>query len=398
MASNLKVLFVGNIVPMEIVNLLNLSVAGKKYEISLAKSLNILLGDNIKIVSISTQGRREAKRLKIKEVFQEKNYVHTKVVNFPIVSDLVRDTHFFFILLKWSLVNFRYKRVVVILNSPFGICLSALISKYIIGVKPVSLTIDTPFTQENSFTGVVGWYNKRLFSLGHYLLKSFSGIIVLNRNAIDILKIKIPFLVTKIGFEEEDYNFEHQDSISNNSIFYPRKIVFAGTLVHYNGISELLQAFTMLNKREYELHIYGYGPMEKEVKEYAYNDSNIVFHGRIENRNLLNKLSSADLLINPRNTSNPTDYFSFPSKLVEYILSGRPVLTTRVKSIPNEYEEFLFFIDEETPQGISKSIHDFFSIDSNLVKEKTLNGVSYIKENQNWKIISNEFLTFLEII
>lgn len=398
MVSNLKVLFVGNIMPMEIVNLLNLSVAGKKYEISLAKALNTLLGDNLKIVSLSKQGRREARRLKINEVFQGKCFIQTKTVNFPMISDLLRDTHFFLILLKWSLVNIRYKRVIVILNSPFGVCFSALIFKYFTGVKPVSLTIDTPFTKENSFKGFLGRYNRILFSGGYYLLKSFSGIVVQNRNAIDVLKLKIPSLITRIGFDETDYTDLNEVSINHESNPFPKRIIYAGTLIYYNGIPALLKAFSLLNRFEYELHIYGYGPMENEVQEFAQGSSNIYFHGRTTNQSILSILPTADLLINPRSTEDQVDLFGFPSKLVEYILSGRPVLTTRTRSIPNELEEFLFFIDVETPQGISKSIQDFFLKDANLVNEKTLNGLSYIRGNHNWTIITKELLTFLETI
>lgn len=380
---------------MEIVDLLNLSVAGKKYEISLTKALNTLLGDNLKIVSLSKQGRREARRLKINEVFQNKCYIQTNTVYCPIVSDLVRDTHFFFILLKWSLVNIRNKRVVVILNSPFGVCFSALIFKYLTGVKPVSLTIDTPFTQENFFVGILGWYNKIIFAWGHYLLRLFSGIIVLNKCAVEALKLRIPFLVSTIGYEERNnyYLFEQRvDSVLTEKV---KKIVYTGTLTLSKGIITLINAFRDLDQDVYQLNIYGYGPLEADIREIAASHKNIIFHGRIEYKSLLERISEADLLVNATDTNNLADQFSFPSKLIDYMLSGRPVLTTRSRSIPKGYFEFLFFIDEQTPEGFKHAIRNFFLNDPLLVKHKTLAGINYIRKKQNWTIISKKIVNFV---
>ena len=48
-----QVLFCGNALPIEVIEDLNLSLAGKKYEINLLKSLNNQLGKRLDILSLA---------------------------------------------------------------------------------------------------------------------------------------------------------------------------------------------------------------------------------------------------------------------------------------------------------------------------------------------------------
>ena len=75
-------------------------------------------------------------------------------------------------------------------------------------------------------------------------------------------------------------------------------------------------------------------------------------------------------------------------------MSGKPVLTTKFDSLPVEYNDFLFFIDEETPDGYCSAIKKCFSKDPQEIKVMINAGVKYIKKNQNWTIISKEIIIF----
>ena len=45
--------------------------------------------------------------------------------------------------------------------------------------------------------------------------------------------------------------------------------------------------------------------------------------------------------------------YSFPSKNMEYMVSGTPVLTTRLPGMPMEYYPYVYFIEEESADGIA---------------------------------------------
>jgi len=396
----MKVLFVGNILPMEVVDLLKLSIAGKKYELALTKALNEILGDNLKIVSAAKRGRKESKQIANSFVFPGKKFkvlLHGRV---PFLNDLITNLHFFIKLFFWSISNLRHRRVALILNSPFGFCIAAILLKYMTGIKPVSLTIDTPFVKDNDFGGIVGFYNKISFKIGHKILKLFSGIILLNKGVLDVLKLKIRHHITSIGFDEKRYqlhsNIKNHKAAKSNIGAY--KVVYAGTLMHSKGISNLMEAFELIDNKNIELNLYGYGPLENAVIEHTKQNDKVKFFGRINNDELQLKFTEADLLINPILIEDSSHDFGFPSKLTEYILSGCPVLTTRFKSLPEQYLSFVFLINEETPNGIRQAILSVYNEADEVIKAKVEQGIEYIMQNQNWGIISVNLKNFLETI
>lgn len=64
----------------------------------------------------------------------------------------------------------------------------------------------------------------------------------------------------------------------------------------------------------------------------------------------------ATLLINPRPTTEAYTKYSFPSKNMEYMVSGTPVLTTKLPGMPAEYNEYVYLVDEETVDGQSQTL------------------------------------------
>lgn len=145
---------------------------------------------------------------------------------------------------------------VIIENSPAGVAMCCTALKKLYKVPVYSITIDTPFTASLSHDGVLGKINCWKFRLGQKQLKHFNGIISFTKEVCKQLNIDIPCLEFAIGCEEKNIPLDNDGFEVNEH--YPRKIVYAGTLIYYNGITEMLNAFADLGEA-YQLHIYGYG-------------------------------------------------------------------------------------------------------------------------------------------
>jgi glycosyltransferase involved in cell wall biosynthesis len=391
----MKLLYVGHILPMEVSKALRASIAANKFECSFVKALDNELDGNVDVVSFAYSGHAEIRRNNISEVYAGKPFTHISPSSKLFLGALFRNTIFFLLELKWCFKNIRYDKVILVINSPLGICALSLLNR-IFGGKIVSFTIDTPFTATNTFKGVLGWHAKNIFSLGHRILRLFSGIIVLNKAAVAKLRLRIPYLVVKMGYDEAAYDFDCREGAPAYDSHAPFNIVYAGTLIDYNGVVTLAKAFGLLDREKYMLHVYGSGPLEREIAEYSRANSNIVFHGLVDNFEVLKVFSEADMLINPRVTSASVVDFTFPSKLTEYILSGRPVLTTDFSSMPEEYKKFVFLIEDETPEGFCSAIERVFSEDQQNRIERCNAGSQYIRRHQTWKRISKDVRNFIE--
>ena len=128
----------------------------------------------------------------------------------------------------------------------------------------------------------------------------------------------------------------------------------------------------------------------------AEKHENIVFHGRFSPEDTTDILSSYDLLLNPRIIDPSIENFTFPSKLVDYLLTGKSVLTSKFKTLPDAYYNFVYTIDEMSAEGIAKAVEGVFSEDSETRRKKSEMGLKYLKNHQTYDKIAKEIIDFIK--
>ena len=133
-------------------------------------------------------------------------------------------------------------------------------------------------------------------------------------------------------------------------------VMYSGVLDLRYGIPELLDAMKLLDEN-YELWLTGDGNAVELIKERAAGDPRIRFYGYLPSRqDLLNKQAQATMLISPRRDVEEASKYCFPSKLFEYMVSGRPVISCLLAGIPEEYHDYIFPLPHATAQEIAGAI------------------------------------------
>lgn len=141
------------------------------------------------------------------------------------------------------------------------------------------------------------------------------------------------------------------------SIKDPHKVLmYTGNLGARYGIRLLLDAFQLIGDSEYRLWVRGNGELASLVKERAQEDSRIVYLEQMSREKLMKKEQEATLLVNPVLSSQEFTPFFFPSKTLEYMASGTPTLMAKLSCIPSDYYEHLFFLEEESVEGMTAEI------------------------------------------
>lgn len=133
-------------------------------------------------------------------------------------------------------------------------------------------------------------------------------------------------------------------------------ILYTGNLGRRYGILQLLKAFHQIKKDNYRLCICGTGDGLEDVKHYETIDSRISYLGTFPRKEIIKMQKQATLLINPRRSTDAYTIYSFPSKTMEYMASGTPTLMSHLKSIPKEYDEYLFYFNDESIDGFCKQM------------------------------------------
>lgn len=208
---------------------------------------------------------------------------------------------------------------------------------------------DTMFT----YTGKRGII-KKLFS-GFYkqgavgLQNKFDGYVFLTDAMSDKVAPGKPYVVVETIADAKVFDGIIVDKAK------PPAIAYAGALYKKYGLDLLLEAFSLV-KEDCELWLFGSGDYEEQIIAAAKQDERIKFYGRVSREEVLNRERAASLLLNVRNDVDDYTKYSFPSKMVEYLLSGTPVLTTRLSGIPDEYYRYCFTPTGRTASEIAKSI------------------------------------------
>jgi glycosyltransferase involved in cell wall biosynthesis len=104
----------------------------------------------------------------------------------------------------------------------------------------------------------------------------------------------------------------------------------------------------------------------------------------------------AKLLINPRPVNGKLDTrYNFPSKLMEYMQSGRPVITTRLLGIPEEYDGYMYFFEDDTKQKLAQGIRQVLSEDEARLSAFGSRARKYVNENKNSRVIAKKIFRLM---
>ncbi|WP_165154726.1 glycosyltransferase [Parabacteroides sp. ZJ-118] len=141
-----------------------------------------------------------------------------------------------------------------------------------------------------------------------------------------------------------------------------KQILYGGTLEEFSGIKDLVDAFMLLKNVNYRLVICGSGFCETYIKECAQKDNRIDYRGMILRSDFLLLQKEATLLVNPRKPTEAITRFSFPSKTIEYLSSGTPMLGYKLEGIPCEYYDYFYTVNDLTICGLADRLQEVLSL------------------------------------
>ncbi|MFY0727856.1 glycosyltransferase [Pseudomonas sp. NFX15] len=177
-----------------------------------------------------------------------------------------------------------------------------------------------------------------LFSLVSYSIVNRSdSIVAITKEMLRKFDLSIKKIVVE-GIADESYI-----SISEAGQ-RKRYFLYTGTLDRRYGIRNLLDSYIDSGIENYDLFICGAGDDRAYVEDISSNCSNVKYFGQLERDSVLRLQRDAALLINPRDNESEYTKYSFPSKIIEYMSSGVPVLMYRLDGIPEEYYGFCYLI------------------------------------------------------
>lgn len=294
-------------------------------------------------------------------------YKYIPFINIPILRQICLLLFTFVFVAKNCFENKNKIFICDVLNAT--ISTTTLLITKILRKKCVGIVTDLPRD--------IGASKSLSKKINEFFQNKYDGYIILTEEMNNIINIKKKPSIVMEGLVDSK-------EISNNSIVaqYDNKVImYAGGLYEKYGVKTMIKAFMKINDKNTELHLYGTGDLDEYIK--SIKDERIKFFEVVQNNIIVQEEKKVTLLINPRFSEAEYTKYSFPSKNMEYMVSGTPVLTTKLPGMPKEYYDYIYLIEDESENGMMDSIITVLNLPRKELIEKGKNAKDFVLKYKN---------------
>lgn len=327
----MKVLFCGTMVPDNIeYQTEGISAAGSRFQNNMVKNMKEMGHEIFQCSFIAVPMSVEARTFLEKKAKIEENRVQYVFKGKSLIAS----------------ISEYYKKVLEILNSVdivicYNIVYAWLLLPYLSrGKRKKNIVVLADYSDSISYKGII---SKLYAKLQLRSMRQFDTVVGLSANICSKLKERQKFILMEGGIDQAFYDVFSYQTKRNSS---PYILMYSGLLSQVTGLDLLLEVMRQEGRQDIKLVITGKGPLEKEVRQAAMADIRICYKGHLTYEEYMEQLQNADVLINPRNMNIPENQNNFPSKIMEYLATGKAILSTRFVGW-EKFEDNIFFCNSD---------------------------------------------------
>ena len=310
-------------------------------------------------------------------------YHYPTIINLPIIKRI-----FAIITSMFSFISIAKKNKDVVLIADClnqSVALGSILGAKIMRVPSIGIVTDLPDL-------LLGRKNR----INNFIIRLYDQYILLTEQMND-------YIISNITHKKKPYIIVEgmvDINMKNKSIYKQEKCskkicMYTGILDKKYGIEILAKGFDKANIPNAELHIYGNGDFKNELLKLCKKNRNIKYFGLKPNNYIVEEQQKATLLINPRPSNEEFTKYSFPSKNMEYMVSGTPTLLTKLPGMPKEYLEYVYVLENESVDGMAEKLIEILNLSPEELKEKGKLAKEYVLNNKSNKNQAQRIIKWL---
>lgn len=102
--------------------------------------------------------------------------------------------------------------------------------------------------------------------------------------------------------------------------------------------------------------------------------------------------------MNPRTNDGEYTKYSFPSKTMEYLLSGKLVLMYKLDGVQDEYDQCLYYINGNDPKDIAHRIMEVCEKSQSKLDDFGEKAKQFVLENKNSVVQAKKIIDMITMI
>lgn len=219
------------------------------------------------------------------------------------------------------------------------------------GAEPVLLFADYTDSSE-----VKSFFRRKMAERDKREFRKFAKIVTLSDYHPELFREGARHIVLRGGIAPADYR-DIREPVVRDTI----TVMYAGLLAPVTGVDILLRAFASIRQNNVRLVLSGKGPLEDEVRTAQERDPRIHYVGFLDQADYYRLLNEANIFVNPRNMELPENRNNFPSKVLEYLATGRIVVSSKFSGYQAFTEAFRFYdgAEEGLAQALMSAIESY---------------------------------------
>lgn len=224
---------------------------------------------------------------------------------------------------------------------------------------------------------IQGYFEYRMIKYG---IEQADTFVLLAKEMVKYVPRAVDNHVIVEGVAGDDFHISVSKGYSCENI-----LLYTGSLGVHTSVKELVDAFLITKDDSFRLVICGSGTYEEYIKQKSIEDSRIIFKGNVTRDEAVRLQKCAKVLINPRLPNIPDTPYSFPSKTIEYLVSGTPMIGYKLVGIPEEYYKHFYIPVDESVDALSELITHVLSLPQYELDRRAYEAQTFIINQKNSK-------------
>ena len=347
--------------------------AVQKYNRLIIEGLSNNQSTFVETVTSVPMSDTEDKELFYKGTTESKNGIiwnYLPYINIKWIRDIVTVFFSFKKVIKLCKRQGNTSIIADVLNAP--VALGAYLASRVMNKKYVISITDDP---------ILCGCGKAYYTTSNYLIRKSDAYIFITEAMREKYHVEDKNSIVIEGLVDINENEELNSKVKSDYAKF--LVMYTGSIHEKYGIGNLVKGFLDADISDSELHIYGDGDYRDTLLDICKKHKNVVYYGTVLSSKIVEIQRNASLLVNPRPIEDEYTKYSFPSKNMEYMVSGTPVLTTDLPGMPKEYKDYVFIMEDYSPEGIKDKLIEIADMDKKKLDEVGMKAREFVLTNKN---------------
>jgi glycosyltransferase involved in cell wall biosynthesis len=265
-------------------------------------------------------------------------------------------------------------------------------------IWPLTLVEEGGYSKSNPFVKLLSWIERWGYKKSDLVIGTMPNLC---EHANSVTKKNINCGCIPFGFHLRDYTKEELTEEYKKDYGIPTHkfvIGYAGSIGLSNGLDTFIKVIKRL-KDNIQIHfvILGKGALRESYISYLKDCSNVQFIEKVERSEVKYILKKCHVLYFASLNSKVWKYGWSPNKLIDYMISGKPVLASfsGYQSMINEANSGLF-VPAEDEDSLIKGIQQMYSMTSDELEAMGKRGREWLIQNRQWETIADNYLSIMK--